>query len=167
MDATYVPRYEAHLKALTLAPGRDGLNRVLVAYALKVPGADELPGAFKESSFPDVLRQGLKSLIEPTDFRISRVHGTGTASLYRLASSADMCQELRARLPQFGPSVSVYCHRQTSTGSMLKVTSKLGGGCRESEANSRCWSARRRLLLSWPLPLNARSHAFLDASKQG
>ena len=60
-----------------------------------------------------MLRQGLKSLIEPTDLRISRVHGTGTASYHRLASSADMCQELTARLPQFGPSVSVYCHRQT------------------------------------------------------
>src|SRR5688572_670058 len=101
MDASNLPRYEAHLKALALAPGREGLNRILVAYSLEAAESDKLPGAFEESSFPDVLRQRLKSLIEPTDFRISRVHGTGTASLYRLASSADMCQELTARLPQF------------------------------------------------------------------
>jgi hypothetical protein len=105
MDASYLPRYEAHLETLTLAPGREGLNRILVAYSLEVPESDELPGAFKESSFRDVLRQGLKSLIDPTDVRISRVPGTGTASLYFADSSADICQELTARFP----NSFVYC----------------------------------------------------------
>ena len=113
MDASYLPGYEAHFKALTLAPGREGTDRVLLAYSLEVPEPDELPGAFKVASGPDLFRQGLKSLIEPTDFRISRVHGTGTASLYRFASSTDMCQELTARLPNF-PFCFVNCHKPQS-----------------------------------------------------
>jgi hypothetical protein len=125
MDASYLPGYEAHFKALTLAPRSEGLHRFLVAYSFEAPESDELPRTFEVPPGPDVFRQGWKSLIEPTDFRISRVHGTGTASLNRFASSADMCQELTARLPQFGPSVSVYCHRQTSVGSMPKVTPTL------------------------------------------
>jgi hypothetical protein len=45
MDAAHPARYEAHFKALPLAPGREGLNRILVAYSLEVSEPDELPGA--------------------------------------------------------------------------------------------------------------------------
>jgi hypothetical protein len=71
MDASYLPRHEAHFKSLTLAPCGEGLNCLLVAQSFELSVAEELPGAFKEASGFDVGGERMKSLVEDDGFRIS------------------------------------------------------------------------------------------------
>jgi hypothetical protein len=83
VNASHLPRYEAHFKALAPAPCREGRNGIFVAYSLEKSEPDELPRAFDASSGANIGRERMKSLVDGAGVRISSVD-----SIFRRPCSA-------------------------------------------------------------------------------